>query len=151
MDQKSCTTSHTTDHMSYTTSHTSDHMSYCLVPGHWGTQMQFGQLPLLALVGARDQSGWTMFSVRGMRHNWTCAHSQDGALRTVDIMKMQAWSAIVSVCVCVCVCVRIVCMLCAHTYITHYQFMHAGHLTHRSHRYRDNSANGWDLHNGGSG
>ena len=73
--------------------------------------MQFGQLPLLALVGARDQSGWTMFSVRGMRHDWTCARSQDGALRTVDIMKMQAWSAIMRVSECVSVsvsmCVRV--------------------------------------------
>ena len=76
-----------------------DFTCYSLVPGCWGTRMEFGQLPLLALVGVRDQSGWTMCSVRGMRHDWTCAHSQDGAFRTVDIMKMQAWSVIVSVCV----------------------------------------------------
>ena len=69
--------------------------------------MQFGrpQVPLVVHIGARDQSGWMMFSVRGMRHDWTCAHSQDGALRTVGIMKMQAWSVIVSVCVSECECV----------------------------------------------
>jgi len=49
------------------------------------------------------QSGWTTCSVLGMRHDWTCAHSQDGALTIVGIMKMQAWSVIVSVCVCECV------------------------------------------------
>ena len=62
-------------------------------------QMQFGRPPLLPLVRAHDQFGWTMCSVRGMRHDWNCAHSQDGAFRTVDIMKMQGSSVIVSVCV----------------------------------------------------
>ena len=63
--------------------------------------MQFGQpQALLELhIEAQDQSGWTMCSVRGMRHDWSYAHSQDGAFRTVGIMKMQASSVIVSVCV----------------------------------------------------
>ena len=72
--------------------------------------MQFWQPPLLALVGALDESGWAMFSVRGMRHDWSCAHSQDGAFGTV--IQMQAWSVIVSVCVCVCVCVIVCVYVC---------------------------------------
>ena len=74
--------------------------------------MQFGQPqpPLVVHIGAQDQSGWTMCSVRGMRHDWTCAHSQDGAFRTVDIMKMQAWSVIVSVCL-LHVCTHALCII----------------------------------------
>ena len=44
-----------------------------------------------------------------VRHDWNCAHSQDGAFIFIaiadNIIEMQAWSAIVSLCVCECVCV----------------------------------------------
>ena len=68
--------------------------------------MQFGQPQALmeVRIEAQDQSGWTMCSVRGMRHDWTSAHSQDGAFRTVGITKMQELSVIVSVC-CMYMCV----------------------------------------------
>ena len=86
--------------------------------------MHFGQpqAPLELHIEAQDQFGWIMCSVRGMRHDWTSAHSQDGAFRTVDIMKMQAWSVIVSVCVCVCLCLSAccVCGLWCVTYILQY-------------------------------
>ena len=78
--------------------------------------MQFGRPQALMelRIEAQDQSGWTMCGVRGMRHDWSCAHSQDGAFRTVGIMKMLVWSVIVSVfvaCTCVCMHIHLLCGL----------------------------------------
>ena len=76
-------------------------------------------LALLHLDVVQDQSGWTTYSVLGMRHDWNCVHSRDGAFTiftiAADIIEMQAWSAIVSLCVCECVCVVCVCVCAAHT------------------------------------